>query len=314
MSNVETEKRPPEKPECPANANTRTRQYFDSILVEERLLDATIPNLKTTILGNEYDSPIMMPAFSHLNHFAKDGRRPMNEYAVASKQMNLLNWIGMCENDEFEAFSKDAGPCVRIIKPYKEREKIFDQIRFAEEHGALAVGMDIDHIFGEDGQLDLVFGELMETQTTADLAEYVQATKLPFVVKGVLSVSDAVKCADCGVKGLLISHHSGRMPFAIPPIMILPKIKEALKGRNVELYVDCGINSGVDAYKALALGANAVAVGRAMMPGLMKDGAAGVTAKLMEMNNELRQMMAYTGVEDVTQFDSSVLWLNGQTM
>ena len=82
----------------------------------------------------------------------------------------------------------------------------------------------------------------------------------------------------------------------------------------MEYYIDCGVSSGADAYKALALGARAVAVGRAMMPSLMKDGASGVEQSISKINDQLRQIMSYTGVADVTKFDKSVLWLNGKPM
>ena len=166
--------------------------------------------------------------------------------------------------------------------------------------------MDIDHIFGEKGY-DVVVGEEMAPQTMDMLRSYVESTKLPFVVKGVLSVSDALKCAEIGAKAIIVSHHHGRLPYAVPPMMVLPKIKEALKGKNVEIIVDCGIASGADVYKALALGANAAAVGRSMMPALEKDGAPGVKQFLEGVGNELRFIMSCTGFSKVSDIDASAL-------
>ena len=71
---------------------------------------------------------------------------------------------------------------------------IFRRIKHAVNAGCFAIGMDIDHIFGEQG-LDVVIGEQMAVKTSAMIRKYVESTRLPFFVKGVLSVEDAVKCA-----------------------------------------------------------------------------------------------------------------------
>ncbi len=176
----------------------------------------------------------------------------------------------------------------------------------AEEAGAFGVGMDIDHIFGEGG-CDVCVGEEMAPQTEEMLASYVGSTKLPFIVKGVLSPEDAVKCADIGARGIIVSHHHGRMPCAVPPMMILPEIREALAGRDMTIIVDCGIASGADVYKALALGADAAAVGRSMLPSLEKEGTEGVKQFISKVGRELRYIMSFTGFRSPSGIDSSAL-------
>ena len=156
----------------------------------------------------------------------------------------------------------------------------------------------------------LCVGEKMAVQTADMLRSYVESTKLPFFVKGVLSVRDALICADIGAKAIIISHHHGRMPYVVPPMMILPEIREALYGKDVKIIVDCGIESGADVYKAIALGADAAAVGRSMLPYLEKDGAAGVEAYLTKVQNELRYIMSNTGFAKVSDIDDSALWFN----
>ena len=137
---------------------------------------------------------------------------------------------------------------------------------------------------------------------------YVESTKLPFVVKGVLSARDALVCAEIGAKAIIVSHHHGRMPYAVPPMMVLPEIKEALEGKDVKIIVDCGIASGADVYKAIALGADAAAVGRSMLPYLEKDGAPGVESYLEKVKNELRYIMSNTGFAKISDIDDSSLW------
>ena len=85
--------------------------------------------------------------------------------------------------------------------------------------------------------------------------------------------------------------------------MILPEIRDALEGTGVKIIVDCGIESGADVYKALALGADAAAVGRSMLPSLEKDGVPGVESFITKVNNELRYIMSNTGFAKVSDVD-----------
>src|SRR5690606_27865539 len=116
---------------------------------------------------------------------------------------------------------------------------IYKKIEHAEKVGALAVGMDIDHIFANDGSLDIVLGEKMSIKSPSTLGKYISSTKLPFIIKGVLSVKDAVKSVEIGAKGIVISHHGGRLDYAVPPLMILPDIAKEI-GKDIPIFVDCG--------------------------------------------------------------------------
>ena len=290
-----------------SDANEITAKYMDSILIEQRLIDSVVADISTSLLGESFSSPVMTPAFSHLGNY--DGREltGLEEYSLAAKECNILNFCGMMENDMFEQIVDTGAKTVRIVKPYADNGKVRDQLAFAEEVGAFGVGMDIDHIFGETG-LDIVIGEEMAVQTTDMLRSYIESTKLPFVVKGVLSVEDALKCAKIGASAIIVSHHHGRLPYAVPPLMVLPDIVEALEDEDMDIIVDCGIASGADVYKALALGADGAAVGRSMLPALEKDGAAGVSNFIKKVGNELRYIMSATGCETVYDIDDSALY------
>lgn len=292
------------------DANVFNRSYLDSIHVEMRVIDAVEPSLKTTIFDEEFASPIMMPAFSHLNKVGKDGRKPMQEYARAAKELNTLNWVGMEPDEEYAEIAAEGARTVRIIKPFADHSIILNQIRFAIEQGAIAVGVDIDHVPGTDGKYDVVDGIPLGPVMLSDLKAFVKAAgTVPFVAKGVLSVQDAVKCKEAGCQAIIVSHHHGRIPFGIAPLMVLPRIKEALKGSGISIFVDCSIDSGYDAYKALALGADAVAVGRGILKPLLQQGNAGVKEKIQKMNEQLSELMMYTCVKDTRSFDASVLYL-----
>ncbi|MST85899.1 alpha-hydroxy-acid oxidizing protein [Hallella mizrahii] len=289
------------------DANVINRRYLDSLLVEMRVIDSVKPCLTTRIFGREFSSPIMMPAFSHLNKVGKNGRKPMEEYAFAAKQLRLLNWVGMEPDEEYAGIAAVDAPTVRIIKPFADHDIILEQIDFAVKHGAIAVGIDIDHIANKDGGYDVVDGHPLGPVMLADLKDYVKAARVPFVAKGVLSVNDALKARDAGCRAVLVSHHHGRIPFGIPPTAVLPRIKDALQGSGMMIFCDCGIDTGYDAYKALALGADAVAVGRGILAPLLKEGTEGVVRKIRQMNEQLSELMLYTGIKDTASFDSSII-------
>lgn len=289
-----------------SDANEINEQFMDSIFFEQRLIDSVKADIKTSIFGREFSMPVLMPAFSHLGHYSNRPLTGLEEYSIAAKECNILNFCGMMENDLFQKIM-DVNPItVRIVKPYADNGKIRDQLSFAESIGAFAVGMDIDHIFGNTGY-DICMGEEMAAQTSDMLQSYIESVKIPFIVKGVLSVDDAVKCAKIGAKGIIVSHHHGRLPYAAPPMMVLPEIKEALKDKDVTIFVDCGITSGADVYKALALGADAAAVGRSMLPFLEKDGSSGVSEYIESVGNELRFVMSATGFKNISDIDDSAL-------
>lgn len=291
------------------DANVYNRNFLDSIHVEMRIIDSIEPNLTTKIFGEEYASPIMMPAFSHLNKVSKDNKKPMIEYARAAKELNLLNWVGMEPNEEYEEISVANSKTIRIIKPFADHSIIINQIKFAQAHGAIAVGIDIDHVAGTDGKYDVVDNIPMGPVLLEDLKEYVKIANIPFIAKGVLSVQDALKAKEAGCRAIVLSHHHGRIPFGIAPLQILPRIKEALKDSGMAIFIDCSMDTGYDVYKALALGADAVSVGRGILAPLLKEGKDGVVNKINRMNEELSELMIYTGIKDTKSFDSSVLYI-----
>ena len=291
-----------------SDANEITARYMDSILITERLIDSVVADTSTVLFGEKFSSPVMTPAFSHLAQFKGREKTGLEEYSLAAKELNILNFVGMMENDMFEKIIATGAKTVRIVKPYANNGKVRDQMQFAEAKGAFGIGMDIDHIFGNDG-LDVVIGEKMAVQTSDMIGSYIAATKLPFFIKGVLSVEDAVKSAELGVKAIIVSHHHGRLPYAVPPMQILPKIKEALEGKDVKIIVDCGIASGADVYKCLALGADAAAVGRSMLPSLEAEGVEGAGKFLKSVTDELRFVMSCTGFPQVSDIDDRCLVL-----
>ena len=285
-----------------SNPDVITREYFDSLLLKTRYLDSDIPCTSMTLFGEKFDTPIMTAALSHLHNTAENG---MVTYAKAAKLSNAVHWVGMGEDEELEAILATGARSIKIIKPHADNAEVFRKIEHAVSHGCFAVGMDIDHAFNSAGGYDNVFGLPMKPKSTQELTEFVAAAKVPFIVKGVLSPEDAEKSVKAGAAGLVVSHHHGMMKYSAPPLKVLPEILSAVGG-CVPVFVDCGIESGMDAYKCLALGAAAVSVGRHLMP-LLKQGPEAVAARIKEMTAELAGVMARTGVKSLKDIDPSVI-------
>lgn len=295
------------------DANVHNRAYLDNILVEMRLIDSVQPDLTTEFFGKEFASPITLAAVSHLNKVLPDKqRKPMQEKVKAANNLHVLNWIGMETDQEYGEIVEagEASENIRIIKPFADHDRILKEIKFAEEHNSLAVGIDIDHVPGSNGKYDVVNGIPIGPITEEDLKQYAAATELPFIAKGVLSVRDAMKAADAGCDAIVVSHHHGRVPFGVPPLKVLPDILQAIKGSEMTVFVDGSLMSGYDAYKALAMGADGVLIGRGILPELLKDGTKGVEDKVRLMNEQLSQLMLYTGIKDTNSFDPTVLHFN----
>lgn len=287
------------------DSNRITRAYLDSLLVEQRLIDSDLPDLTTTIFGKKYRTPIMNAAFSHLHSLCSDAAVEM---AKGMKEAGALNWWGMSNDAEMESIFATGCDTVKIIKPFADEKKILHELEHAVSHGAVALGMDLDHAYGRNGHYDNVLGEEMRPKTLAQISEYVkEAGKIPFVIKGVLSLQDAQKCAEAGVKGIMVSHHHGILDYAVPPLMILPEIKKKV-GNELEIFVDCGIDSGMDVFKALALGASAVSVSRHVLNYLKEGQAQAVTGRMNEMAGELRTVMARCGCKSVESIDQTIIW------
>ena len=286
------------------NSNRISRAYLDSLLIETRYMDSAVPDPSFSLYGQSFASPIMTAALSHLDHFMFPGAA--DALAQGAGSANAVLWYGMADDEEIQRLSAQCPGMIEIIKPFKDRSRIYEKIAFAEKCGLLAVGIDIDHSFAMDGSPDVVDGNTMAPLHTEEVAEICRATSLPVIIKGVLSRRDAEKCLAAGAEGLVLSHHNNRIEYAVPPLAVLPEIAR-LAGGKVPLFVDCEIQTGMDAFKALALGAAGVCIGRPLMTAIKKDGANGVRDYLNHAVDELKKAMAFTGCTNLGSMDASVI-------
>lgn len=147
-----------------------------------------------------------------------------------------------------------------------------------------------------------------DTALTWEAVAWVRSvSKLPVLLKGVLTAEDAERAAAAGVDGLVVSNHGGRqLDGALPPLEALPEVVAAVRGR-CEVLVDGGIRRGTDVLKALALGAKAVMVGRPVYWGLAAGGEEGVGHLLSLLREELELALALSGRPSLAALDGSVL-------
>jgi len=290
----------------PGDSNRITREYFDSLLLEMRHFDAVLPDTSFELYGHKFATPIMTAALSHLDKFGyhKDG---MVELAKGAAASGACYWSGMGSYEELERITATGAKTIKICKPEADNAVVIEKLQHAEKSGCIAVGVDLDHGFDWKGEYDEIENMPMRPKTLDEVKLFVKATKLPFIIKGVLSVTDALKCVDAGVSGIVVSHHHGIIDYATPPLMVLPKIAAAVRGR-MKIFVDCSVESGYDAFKSLALGADAVCAGRSLMPALSKEGAEGVKGTFLYMTQQLASAMSKTGTKTVYDVDPTLVY------
>jgi 4-hydroxymandelate oxidase len=154
-----------------------------------------------------------------------------------------------------------------------------------------------------------IFSSVLDaTLSWKDVERLCSLVKVPLLLKGVLNPEDADRAVKTGVSGIMVSNHGGRNLDTVPAtIDALPQVAERVAGR-VPVLVDGGIRRGTDVLKALALGANAVLIGRPYLYGLGAAGEAGVAKVVNILQRELQMAMALTGRTTIGSIDRSVLW------
>ena len=155
---------------------------------------------------------------------------------------------------------------------------------------------------GWDKPLSELGGLIFDPSTTMKEITWLRSVwKGPIIVKGIQSVDDAKAVAKLGVQGIILSNHGGRQfDRGQVPLEILPEVVKAV-GSKVEIYIDGGIMSGLDALAAIALGAKAVFIGRAYLYGAMANGEAGVEQVIEIMRREFENGMALSGATNIAE-------------
>jgi 4-hydroxymandelate oxidase len=297
------------------NGSTMQRNYnkLNEIrLMMKTLHDAKDPDVKFNFLGKVLSSPVMVAPITGLNYNAGgaiDEEDYIDDIVNGSLECGTIAMIGDGGNPDFyrwgiEAIKKVDGNGVAIIKP-RENSEIIKRIRMAEDAGALAVGVDVD---GAGLLVMNTMGQPVGPKSVEELKELVASTKLPFILKGILSVEEAKIAMEAGVTGIIVSNHGGRvLNGTISSVETLTEISAAV-GDKMVVIADGGVREGMDIVKFLALGAHCVLVGRPIIWGSVGGRKEGVKLTLETLRNQLYQAMILTGAGSLEEIDKSMIY------
>lgn len=269
-----------------ADSNQLSDRYRDAVLINYRFLGNVVPDVSFTLNGRTFGMPIMAGPINS---------KP--EYAQAAADAGTVYWMGFHDAEAWKQVLALGIPAIRVYKPLADNSRLLEEIRYDTEHGALGYAMDISHgmtVYGEPDKQS----EQFASKTEEDLKLLNDASPLPFFLKDVQSVHDAETAKRIGAAGIVLSGHNNRFPCSVPPLMFLPEARKTV-GDDMLIFVDGGMNTGYDIFKALALGADAVLCARGLAAVFAKDGAEAMTVKLLELKAELKGAMANTGSPDL---------------
>jgi hypothetical protein len=202
------------------------------------------------------------------------------------------------------AIGLSGGKGLAGIKP-RGQQSFIQAIRLAEAQKAAFITIDIDSAARYGRSFDK--GSEVGTKTVAELRELVRSTRVPFVIKGIMTPEDAALAVEAGAAGIVVSNHGGRVLDHTPgTAKVLPAIARRVKGRTVILVDGC-VHYGADVLKYLALGADGVLVGRHLIRAAFGGGRKGVALFVETMRRELEAAMVMVGASDIRSINRSVL-------
>lgn len=224
------------------------------------------------------------------------------------KDAGICAFTGDGLDDRYFTAACDAmaaeGFAIPTVKPWS-KELVFRKIDEAKAKGAKILCMDID-------ASGLPFLKNMNppsgSKTVEELKEIIDYAGVPFILKGIMTVKGALKAMEAGASGIVVSNHGGRVLDQVPPTAyVLPDIADAVKGK-MTIFVDGGIRTGLDVFKALALGADAVLIGRPFVVSVYGGGKDGVKAYVDKLGAELRDAMEMCGVHSLDEITEEQVW------
>ncbi|XP_039034441.1 peroxisomal (S)-2-hydroxy-acid oxidase GLO4-like [Hibiscus syriacus] len=300
-------------------------EAFQRITIWPRILvDVSRTDLSTTVLGYKISAPILIaPTAMHkLAH--PEGEVATARAAAACNTIMILSYMSTCTVEEVA--SSCNGVRFFQIYVYKKRDITATLVQRAERCGYKAIVLTVDTPRLGRREKDIKnkmvapqlknFEGLITTAVSSDDGSNIEAfakstfdasfswkdigwlrsiTNLPVLIKGVLTREDAIKGVEVGVDGIIVSNHGARqLDYAPSTISVLEEVVGAVKGK-VPVLFDGGIRRGTHVFKALALGAQAVLIGRPAVYGLAAKGEYGVKRVIEMLKDELELTMALSG-------------------
>lgn len=200
--------------------------------------------------------------------------------------------------------SANGGIGVPTVKPW-DLGTIREKMELVKKSGAFAVAMDID-------AAGLPFLKNLNppagSKSVDELKEIVKMAEIPFILKGIMTPKGARKAMEAGAAGIVVSNHGGRVLDQCPATAeVLPEIVKAVEGK-MKIFVDGGIRSGTDVFKALALGADAVIIARPFVTAVYGGGKEGVQVYTNKIKSELEDTMAMCGTFSLDEIGPEQIW------
>ena len=311
----------------------RTRTIFESIKLRPRMLvDVSRRDTSTTVLGQSINFPVMLDPAGNHGSVHPDAELASARAAGAAGTVMVLSSHSTKTLEEVSQVA--TGPLWFQQYFFKDRGLTLEMASRAEEAGYTALCMTVDAKIEPKRERNIrnqyvgapspnypQFADWKFPADTpggprdirdpgaawADLDWLAANTRLPLVVKGVMIGEDGKRSADHGAKGVIVSNHGARyLDTTFTTIEALPEVVEAADGK-IEVYLDGGIRRGTDVVKALAMGTQAVLIGRPLFWGLAVNGEAGLTAVLEMLRDELDTAMGMLGRPTIDSLDSEIL-------
>lgn len=239
----------------------------------------------------------------------------MDEYEYASTilkgclENGTLGWLGDGASPEkykimLRALGDVNGKGVLICKPRADEGMLLERFQEAERTNILAIGMDIDAL---KFKTMLLRNQKSMSRSVKELEKIRKKTKLPFILKGIMSKEDALLSLEAGVDLIVVSNHGGRILDDMPgTARVLNPISEEVKGR-IPILVDGGIRSGNDIFKMIALGADGVLVGRPFSIYAVGGGLSGIKLLIRQYVDALKNVMTITGASNLKSIQKKMI-------
>lgn len=289
--------------------NRLNRRDLDSYVFEMRLLGSREADTSTTLFGVKLRAPIVAAAICESRILKRLGPWDtpyLEQIAAGLAAAGSMMSTGMVTLEELARIVEAGAPVLHIVKPYKDDEQVLRHLERAAELGCAAVGMDIDVFFLEKAWDEVPGPPMLGHKMLEDMKRYRAATKLPFVIKGVLSAHDARAARELGFDGLIVSSHGGEtIDYAMPVLQALPAVRAECP--DLPILVDSGFRRGTDVLKALALGASGVGFATLLLIACAGGGKDAVAAMVGELQAELQRTMSIAGCASVAEIDPSVM-------
>ena len=272
-----------------------------------------LPDLSTNLFGQKLSLPILAAPITGMETNLSGG---MDEKTYADAVLGgciasgTLGMVGDGASPKkyligLEVIKKRGGLGIPIFKPREYNMEIITRFKAAEDAGAIAVGIDIDAASFKTMSLK---GQAVGPKSVEELRELKSHLSVPFILKGIMNVESAMAAIEAGADAIVVSNHGGRVMDTMPGTAdVLPEIAAAVAGR-VKVLVDGGIREGVDILKMLALGADAVMIGRPVCIAAFGAGQEGVEFYLNQKRDELKKAMILTGCAGINAIDPSVIF------